>query len=174
MAQNEPVKSPPFRWRLRIGIGFFALSWICPVFIPLVAASDFPTEWKAAISGALVVGGPEVCGLVSIAFLGKAGFNYIRSRLFASLKRAAPSARVGRTRYRIGLGIWGLLAVLNYFIFYAPDLIPGYDANRITINLIADMVFIVTFFVLGGDFWEKFRALFIYEAKALIPDTGTN
>ena len=34
--------------------------------------------------------------------------------------------------------------------------------------------FIVSFFVLGGDFWEKFRALFIYEAKALIPDTGMN
>jgi hypothetical protein len=24
-------------------------------------------------------------------------------------------------------------------------------------------------FILGGDFWDKFRALFIYEAKAQIP-----
>ncbi|MGD1986316.1 MAG: hypothetical protein PVH74_11575 [Desulfobacterales bacterium] len=29
--------------------------------------------------------------------------------------------------------------------------------------------FVASFFILGGDFWDKFRALFIYEAKAQIP-----
>ena len=51
-------------------------------------------------------------------------------------------------------------------IFYAPDLIPGYADNRIAMGLTADFLFIVTLFVLGGDFWEKLRALFLYEAKA--------
>jgi len=27
------------------------------------------------------------------------------------------------------------------------------------------MTFIIAFFVLGGDFWDKFRALFQYRAK---------
>jgi hypothetical protein len=29
--------------------------------------------------------------------------------------------------------------------------------------------FVASFFILGADFWDKFRALFIYEAKAQIP-----
>jgi hypothetical protein len=56
------------------------------------------------------------------------------------------------------------------FIFYAPELIPGYSENRITMNLIADFLFLVALFVLGGDFWDKLRALVLYDAKANIPE----
>ncbi len=65
--------------------------------------------------------------------------------------------------------MWALLVLYGSFIWYAPDLIPGYDENRIVMNLVADFLFIVSFFVLGGDFWDKFRALFIYDAKVVIP-----
>ncbi len=51
-----------------------------------------------------------------------------------------------------------------------PDLIPGHKENRLVMNLIADFLFVASFFILGGDFWDKFRALFIYEAKAQIPE----
>ena len=170
MVQKEPAEALVPGWRFQIGIGFFVLGWVIPFFIPFVTASNLSTEWKTTISGLLFVGGPEVCCLVSIAFLGKAGFNYITSRAFAFLKRAAPSARVSRTRYRTGLVMWALLTLYGAFIYYAPELIPGYDENRVAMNLIADFLFVASFFVLGGDFWGKFRALFIYDAKALIPE----
>jgi hypothetical protein len=48
-------------------------------------------------------------------------------------------------------------------------LIPGYSEARITMNLMADFLFLVTLFVLGGDFWDKLRALFLYDAKAHLP-----
>ena len=54
--------------------------------------------------------------------------------------------------------------------FYAPDIILVYSDNRITMNLIADLLFIVTLFVLGGDFWDKLRALFLYDAKVKLPE----
>jgi len=41
-------------------------------------------------------------------------------------------------------------------------------------NLIADFLFIITLFILGGEFWEKLRALFIYDAKAYIPKQKIN
>lgn len=169
MAQTTPAVAPPPGWRFRVGIGFFVVGWICPLFIPLVAATDLPTEWKAVISGLLAVGGPEVMCLVSIAFLGKAGFNYLKARLFAFFKRAAPPDQVSRMRYRFGILIWVLLILFGYFIGYAPDAIPGYEEHRIAMNLVADALFVTSFFILGGEFWDKFRALFIYEAKALIP-----
>ena len=61
---------------------------------------------KSFVSGALLIGAPEVFSLVSIAILGKDGFNYLKEKIFALLRRAAPSAKVSRTRYRIGLAIW--------------------------------------------------------------------
>ncbi len=170
MAQTTPAVEPPPGWRFQVGVGVFVFGWSLPLFIPLVAASDLSTEWKAAISGVLAIGGPEVFSLVSIAFLGKAGFNYIKARMFALFKRAAPPDQVSRTRYRFGILIWVLLLIYSYFIGYAPDAIPGYEENRVAMNLVADAFFVASFFILGGDFWDKFRALFIYEAKALIPN----
>ncbi len=54
-------------------------------------------------------------------------------------------------------------------IFYSPHLIKGYDENNMVMNMCAEVLFIVTLFVLGGNFWEKLRALFIYDAKVQIP-----
>lgn len=166
---QDVTEGPPPRWRFKLGVGFFVLGWVCPLLIPIVTATDLPTEWKAAVSGLLLVVAPEVLSLACIALLGKAGFNYIKHRAFALFKRAAPKARVSRARYRFGIAIWALLAIFGVFIYYAPDLIPGYDEHRVAMNLVADALFIASFFVLGGDFWEKFRALFIYEARAIIP-----
>lgn len=170
MTLTQSDGAPPPGWRFRIGIGFFAIGWICPLFIPLVTTSSLSGEWKTTISGLLLVGGPELFSFVSIAILGKDGFNYLKARVFGFFRRAAPAARVSRTRYRTGLIMWAFLALYGVFIFYAPDLIPGYDENRLVMNLVADFLFVVSFFVLGGDFWDKFRALFIYEAKAVIPE----
>jgi hypothetical protein len=35
----------------------------------------------------------------------------------------------------------------------------------------ADLVFVASFFVLGGEFWEKLRALFVHGARAVFAST---
>ena len=150
-------------WRFRLGVALIAIGWICPLFIPLVTNSTLSTEWKTALSGFLLVIGPEVLSLLAIAILGKDGFNYLKEKVFALLRRAAPSAKVSRARYRAGLAIWAFLFIYGSFVWYAPHLVPGYSENRIALNLTADFLFIVSLFVLGGDFWEKFQALFNYD-----------
>ncbi len=37
-----------------------------------------------------------------------------------------------------------------------------------------DIVLITSLFVLGGDFWDKLRSMFIYGAKASFPDKNKN
>ncbi len=155
---------PPTSWRFRTGVTLIAIGWICPLFIPFVTKSTLSTEWKTALSGVLLVVGPEVLSVIAIAILGKDGFNYLKEKVFALLRRAAPTAKVSRTRYRAGLAIWALLFIYGSFVWYAPHLVPGYSEHRIALNLSADFLFNVSLFVLGGDFWEKFRALFIYDA----------
>jgi hypothetical protein len=59
--------------------------------------------------------------------------------------------------------MWAFLIVYGWLVSYAPHLVPGYTEHRIALNITADFLFIVSLFVLGGDFWGKFRALFIYD-----------
>jgi hypothetical protein len=170
MAEDEDTGPyNPTGWRFRLGLIFFVLGWLCPLFIPLVTRSDLPIETKTLLSGFLLIGVPEIFSLVSIVILGKSGFDYIKTNVFAFLKLAVPQGPVSRMRYRIGLFMLLLHAMYANLTFYAPDIIPGYAESRITMNLSADFLFLVTLLVLGGDFWEKLRALFTYDAKAHIP-----
>ncbi len=138
-------------WRLRIGTALIAIGWICPIFIPLVTKSTLTAEWKTALSGFLLVIAPEGRSLVAIAILGKEGFAYLKEKVFAFFRRAAPSAKVSRARYNTGLGVRALLFVYGSFVWYAPHVVPGYSENRVAMNL-------------GGDFREKFHALFTYDS----------
>jgi len=156
--------------RFKIGLLFFVLTWIAPVFMPLVAMTNLPIAWKAALSGALLVGGPEVFGLIAIACLGKAGFSYLTQKVKAVFRRYGPPREVSRTRYIIGLVMLFGPLPFAYLTFYAPHWISFYEPNRVGINLFLDVLFVVSFFVLAGAFWDKVRALFVYEARAQFPE----
>ena len=170
MQKSAPAEAGAPGWRYKAGLSLFVLAVASPAFAPLVAFIELSTEWKAIIAGFLVVGGPEVFTVAAIALLGKSGFNHLKAKLFAWFKSYAPKREVSRTRYNIGLTM--LLAPLVFFwvASYVPQFLAFYTEHHLTINLIADFVFFASFFVLGGDFWDKIRALFVYEAKAQIPE----
>jgi hypothetical protein len=157
-------------WRLRLGLIILIIGFISPLFIPLVSASGLSTKWKALISGALALGIPEIFSIVAIAIMGKSGFNTIKEGFFRFIKKYGPPDVVSRARYRIGLVLFVLPVLFGWLGAYAPHLIPGYEANRFAVNLVGDLMLVSSLFVLGGDFWDKVRALFIHEAKALIPE----
>lgn len=162
--------APPPGWRFRLGVVFFALAIISPLGAAIVAMTDLPMAAKATLSGLFLAGFPEVFTVVAIALLGKEGFAYVKNRLLTVLRRYGPPKEVGRARYYVGLTMLFLPAVLTWPIVYAPDWIPGYAEYRIPINLTLDFLFICSFFVLGGEFWDKLRALFIHKATAGFPE----
>jgi hypothetical protein len=41
------------------------------------------------------------------------------------------------------------------------------------VNLIGDMMFVSSLFVLGGNFWDKIRALFVHDAIVRVPAQKT-
>jgi hypothetical protein len=51
-------------------------------------------------------------------------------------------------------------------ISFIPQLAPISLNLRYVIIIVSDVMFLASLFVLGGDFWDKLRALFIYKAKA--------
>ncbi len=167
--QTTTLEQPAPGWRFKLGVYLLVLGAICPLFTPLVAMTSLSTEWKAALSGLLLIGIPEIFSLVAIAVMGKDGFNYIKGKVFGFFKRHALPKEVSRTRYQIGLVLFLLPLLFGWLAPYVPDVIPGYQAHGFAVNLGLDILLLVSLFVLGGEFWDKVRALFAYEARTHFP-----
>jgi len=170
MTEALEANAPAPGWRLTIGVALFALSIVLPLLgVPLVAAMGLSTSIIATASG-VMLGSAEVLGIIAIAVMGKSGFAYIKNRVLGFFKKIGPPAEVGRTRYTIGLILFTVPLVFGWLAPYLSDLIPGYHGNEFAIAISGDLIWLVSLFVLGGDFWEKLRALFVHDAKAMLPE----
>ena len=161
---------PSAGWRLHLGLIILVVGFLSPLSIPLITATELSSKWKAIISGALAVGIPEVFSVVAIAIMGKSGFNLIKERIFSFFKKHGPPDRVSLTRYRIGLVMFVLPIVFGWLGPYGAHHISGYETHRLVLIVIGDLMFVASLFVLGGDFWDKIRALFVYDARVQISD----
>ena len=157
------------QWRFRVGFILFVLGLISPLFIPLVTATGLPAEWKAVISGMLMLGIPELLWMAAVAVMGREGFNYIKGKIFGFLKKHAPPDRVSAPRYRVGLFMFLLPLLFGWLAPYGSHLIPGYEEHRLLVNVIGDLMLFSSLFMLGGEFWDKIRSLFVREAKIHFP-----
>lgn len=162
----------PSRGRLLTGAAVLVLGWLCPLLVPLMMGTDLPAQWKTTLSGLLLLGIPELFTLAAVAVLGKQGHEYLKRVLFGALRRLAPPDTVSRARYRAGLAMFIIPMLFAWLSVYVPHLIPGFVAHPFAYAVPLDVVFVASFFVLGGDFWDKFRALFVYGARANFPDAA--
>ena len=156
-----------YGWRLRLGTGLFFLGLIFPVFIPLTLMIEMSAGMKTAVTGIMAVGIPDLMWIAAAAVVGKEGFKAIRDKFFGYFKKFGPAQEVSRTRYRIGLVMFVLPLLFAWLEPYTASIIPGYQSYRLVYNIIGDILFISSFFVLGGNFWDKLQALFLYGAKVV-------
>lgn len=154
------------RLRFYLGLSCFVLSWILPLFGFLVARLDLPLAVKATIIGLLTVGGPEILGILAVVCLGKENLIVIKDKILAFLRLLKPSGPVSRWRYRLGLVMFLVPIMPSYIMAYMPQWLPDTSPQHLYVNLAADFLFLTSLFVLGGDFWDKLRALFVYDARA--------
>lgn len=152
-------------WRLPAGIALLVVGFACPLLIPAVVASDLSSGWKTAISGLLGVGIPDVFTIAAVGVMGKEGFAALKRRAFALLRRAAPPDRVGPIRHRIGLAMF----VIPLLFGWAGPYLPVAGSHR-GLAIAGDLIFLASFFVLGGDFWDKIRALFVRDMRVVAHD----
>lgn len=159
MTEQKKVENT---WRLRLGTGLFFLGLIFPVFIPLALMIEMSAGMKTAVTGIMAAGIPDLMWIAAAAFLGKEGFKAIRDTIFTYLKKHGPPDQVSQTRYRIGLVMFILPLLFGWLEPYISTILPGYQSCSLVYNITGDILFISSFFVLGGDFWDKLQALFIH------------
>lgn len=170
MTNTERTAETPVAagWRFKLGVALFAFSLLGPlVLLPLVASLGLSAAMTTSICGGILAGA-ELLLIVAAAVMGKSCYVYIKDRVFGFLKPYGPPKEVSRARYNIGLAMFAIPILLGWLSPYAGTLIPSYDGNEITFAVVGDLLLLVSLFVLGGDFWNKLRALFIHDAKVVL------
>ena len=158
-------------WRLKLAVVLFGLSLFLPLGgVALVAALDLSGTLTASLSGALLLAG-EILGVTAVAVAGKSGFAFIKSKVFGLLKQYGPPNKVSRLRYRIGLVMFCAPIVFGWLSVYAAGVIPGFTQNPLPYALGGDLLLLASLFVLGGDFWDKIRSLFVHDAAVRFSQT---
>ena len=156
---------PQLGWRLPVAIVFFLLA-IASLLIGAALLAGHASVRVKSVAALMVFPTPEILDVTAIAILGKPGFEWFKSKIFGFLRRHGPPAEVSRTRYNAGLVLLVLPLVAAWLGPYFAHLIPGYEDHRLVWHVAFDLMFVASFFVLGGDFWDKVRSLFIHGAKA--------
>jgi hypothetical protein len=156
---------PASGWRFKLGIALFILSIVVPLIgVSVVAAFDFSATLAASVSGALLLGG-EIIGILAIAVMGKDGYTYIKSLVFRFLKQYGPPEDVSRLRYNLGLIMFSVPILFGWLSIYAARWFPAFTNNPLPFAVGGDILLLASFFVLGGNFWDKIRTLFIYDSE---------
>jgi hypothetical protein len=167
--QASTTDRPAAGWRLRAGVGVFVLSIVLPVVglivLPSLGLSGATT---ATVSGALLLLA-EALGVSGVAMMGKPGYSYLKSRVFGFLKQYGPPKEVSRRRYNIGLVLFCVSIAFGWLSIYMVDWIPGFADYPLAYAFGGDFILLLSLFVLGGDFWAKIRALFVYSDKICSP-----
>jgi hypothetical protein len=168
---SESAPTPgPFRWSVA---GVLFVAGLCaPAAIPVLRQLDLPGPAFAVLSAGLVFGIPEVLWMLAVAVLGKAGFEQGTRWFFGLLRRHAPPERVSRRRYRLGLVMFALPLLTAWLGPYVALAWPGVLPSGLPLLVAGDLLFGLSFFVLGGEFWDKVRALFVHGAAARFPQAS--
>ena len=161
MNNSVPDKneSPP-KSRLILGGIIFISGFLSPLAIPLVTGSNLSTEWKTMLSAVLVLGLPEVFMLIAVAILGKQGFDYLKSHLWQAIR---PADKVSAMRYRIGLVLFFTPILFGWLSPYLELWVAEFGTLQIRLAIAGDIIFAISLFVLGDDFWLKIKALFTHD-----------
>jgi hypothetical protein len=168
-ATEKPVDaSPPPAlkkdWRFYAGITAMVLAVVMPLCALVVPMLGLSTTQSALLAGVLLAGGPEVLCILAVALLGKDTFRYFTHRVMTALRRAVIDQPASKARYYTGLVVILLSWLPAYIYAYSPTLMPGGD-ERIYVLAAMDLAFVVSVFLMGGEFWEKVRRIFVYEGR---------
>ena len=154
----------PKKGRLVVGGAIFVAGQLSPLItIPLLTKYSLSAEMVVLLSGVLFTLVPPLFTLTAVAFVGKAGFVELRRMAFGWLKSTVFKSHVSRFRYRVGLVLFVvplLLAWLDPYLRVVTD--ESFESLRVAIS--GDLMLMLALLVLGGDFWEKLRLLFSWDA----------
>lgn len=162
--------NPGKSWKYYLGLGLFVYSFL-PIFtVELLFLLTLSPSEKASLT-LIYLGSGEIACLCAVALLGKPFVEAIKTKIkgfFVRKKPVAPPEPIGKTQHAIGVTLF-FMSFLPYpvvegvLIFGHP---AGRDLHYLVYGMLAgDVIFIISLFVLGGEFWERLKKLFEWPGK---------
>jgi len=158
------VPAGTVNWRFRLGLAAFVLGLLLPLAALAVPFLGLPPEWAALLTASFLAGAPEVLFLLAVALFGRENFDRLMGVLKGVARRHLAPAPVSRLRYLSGLVLVLASIVPLYLYGYVPGWLP--EGWRIPVLAGADLAFLAGLVLMGGEFWGKFRRLFVWEGRA--------
>jgi hypothetical protein len=166
---EEPVRG----WKFYVGLILFIFSF-ATFLLAALAPFLFSAATAATVATIVVVSG-EIGFLVSAALLGKPFVQAIKTKikaLFTSGTAPVPPRPVSRSRHAFGL----VLFSLSFVAYYVVMAIPFFGLMKtselrivIIVAIVGELLFVVSLFVLGGEFWGRIKALFQWQGHSDVP-----
>lgn len=157
-------------WRYYLGLFLFILTFIMPLFALFIPKLELSPGLSATLIGLCVAGGPEVVLILAAAVWGKETLNHFKQKVFnffaRFIKSLKPDYEVSKFWYYFWLVIWFGTAIPTMLNGYNDELLPfeAHSTERLYFFVAFDVLFILSFFGMGGQFWEKLGAIFRYDA----------
>jgi hypothetical protein len=160
-------------WKFYVGLALFIFSF-ATIVIAALTPFLFSAATAATVATSVVVSG-EIGFLASAALLGKPFVEAIKTKikaLFTSRTGPVPPRPVSRSRHAFGL----VLFSLSFVTYYVVVVIPFFGLVKTTelkiviiVAILGELLFVVSLFVLGGEFWGRIKALFQWQGQSDVP-----
>jgi len=148
------------KFKFYLGVILFSIGMLLPLLALVVPFLGFSLLVKTLISAILVVGGPEVFIILGIVLSGKPTIDFIKSR-FKSFFFSRP---VSRTRHYIGITcmLFSIITSWVLMYFFVLTEMPVEEEVKLLCLGSIDLIFVISFFILGGPFFQKIANLFTW------------
>ena len=167
-------------WKYYLGIILFAYSfipYITVVFIPLL---KLPHATALTVAGGMVASA-EIAFFFGVVFLGKPFIEMVKAKVkgYVLKKRgpAAPAPHISQARHYTGI----TLLILSFLPYYAAEvaLLFGHLNTQgihmvVGFMLMGEALFIISLFILGGEFWDRLKKLLEWPGKETGNTPATN
>ena len=151
-------------WRYGAGLLLFSLAGLSVVAGVVAVFGGHARHDEPGWPIWLLAGASEILCLAAAAILGKEKYQKLSRKMRRKSRAPDPTNRTRRFRYYLGLAGCLFNGVPITLYAYVPELMPE-GTSKLSILVVADLVFFGSLFFAGGEFWEKLRRLFVWEGK---------
>lgn len=157
--------------RFYLGIVLLIYNCVAYALAALVPFLGLTGARAASVAGGLILSG-ELAFVAGVALLGKPFLETLKTKFgewFSRPRRTAPPTTISRSRHTAGVALF-VFSFIPYLLVEGL-LILGYTARPqiswiLTLLLSSDALFVVSFFVLGGEFWARVEKCFEWPGAA--------
>ncbi len=163
MVEENVNKSTTNQVKMVVGLIVFIFGFLCPLLIPFVLNTEWNTTVKSILSGVLGIGGPEVLMILAGVIMGKENLDRVKNKIKQFFSPLAPPLYVSKLRFGIGITLFSISLLETLVHLHWDGIVLFYADFHIQYLVFWNILFLVSLYVLGGNFFNRLVGLFKYQ-----------